>query len=481
MSDSQPTHSDAIYAAPPRPPLDPDPETMRRVGYALVDRLVDHHTTLSEQTVARRGTRTEFANLVDEELPDGPQSLEDCLEFFFQRVVPDLTLVNHPRFHGYIPCPSSFAGAVGGMLAAGTNPFSGSWLGGATVCALELTVLRWIKQLLDYPLDAGGIFTSGGSLANLIGLAAARTRCGSAALARGVLYVTPEGHASLRKSAAVLGFPRRAVRSVPTDRRFQMDLDALQDCITRDRRAGRLPLAVAATAGTTNSGAIDPLNSIADLCTREEVWFHVDAAYGGFAALSPRGKRLLEGLERADSLTLDPHKWLYCPMGVGCALVRDADLLERTFSADGEYLADLPRDEVNFLDRGPELSRPARVIAVWMVLRSVGRSALAEQIEHDMQLAQLAADLLRTHPRLEVNDPVLSIVTFGHRPQANESETARATRDAKLMEATLASGELMLSTTTLGHRSALRLVVMNHRTNEEEIRRSVSHIHRLID
>jgi glutamate/tyrosine decarboxylase-like PLP-dependent enzyme len=260
-----------------------------------------------------------------------------------------------------------------------------------------------------------------------------------------------------------------------------MDVNALQDRISRDRRAGHVPLAVAATAGTTNSGAIDPLPLIADLCAREELWFHVDAAYGGFAALSPRGKQLLQGLGRADSLTLDPHKWLYCPMGIGCALVRDADLLKRTFSADGEYLADLPRDEVNFLDRSPELSRPARVIAVWMVLRSAGRVALANQIEHDMQLAQLAAKLLRANPRLEVHDPVLSIVTFRHRLKPDETETSRARRDTNLMEATLASGELMLSTTTLANRTALRMVVMNHRTTAEEVSRSVAKIHQLTE
>ena len=478
MSDFHRPHPDTTHGATARPALDPDVETMRRVGYALIDRLVEHHTTLPDQPVARRGTRTDFASLVDEALPEDPHALDDCLDFFFHRVIPDLTLVNHPRFHGYIPCPSSFAGAIGGMLAAGTNPFSGSWLGGSTVCALELTVLRWIKQMLDFPLDSGGIFTSGGSLANLVGLAAARTRGGGAALERGVVYVSPEGHASLRKSAAVLGFRRDAICNVPTNGDFQMDVDALQDCIARDRRVGHLPLAVAATAGTTNSGAIDPLATIADLCAREDLWFHVDAAYGGFAAISARGKQLLQGLNRADSLTLDPHKWLYCPMGIGCALVRDPEILKRTFSADGDYLADLPRDEVNFLDHGPELSRPARVIAVWMLLRSAGRQALARQIEHDMELAQLAADSLRENPRLEVHDPVLSIVTFGHRQQPHETEVDRALRDTKLMEATLASGELMLSTTTLANRTTLRLVVMNHRTTAEDVQRSVAQIHK---
>ena len=459
--------------------LDPDAETMRRIGYALIDRLVDHHVSLSEQPVARRGTRAEFERLVDESLPDSSSSLEDCLEFFFQRVVPDMTLVNHPRFHAYIPCPSSFAGALGAMLAAGTNPFAGSWLGGATVCALELTALRWIKELLGYPASSGGIFTSGGSLANLIGLAAARTRGGSEALGRGVIYVSPEGHASVRKAAGVLGFPRSALRTVPTDDRHAMNLAQLAEHVAHDRALGMIPLLVAANAGTTNSGAVDPLPQIADLCAAENLWLHVDAAYGGFATITPRGKDLLKGMDRADSLTLDPHKWLYCPMGIGCALVRDADLLHRTFSAEGDYLADLPRDEVNFLNYGPELSRPARVLAVWMVLRSVGRAELAAQIDQDMQLARLAAQLLRQDQRLKVDEPVLSIVTFGHRPRPQETESQRSARDMALMEATLASGELMLSTTTLGGRTALRMVVMNHRTSAADVRRSVAQIHRL--
>ena len=210
------------------------------------------------------------------------------------------------------------------------------------------------------------------------------------------------------------------------------------------------------------------------MCSREVLWFHVDAAYGGFAAIAPEGQTLLRGMERADSLTLDPHKWLYCPMGTGCALVREAKYLEGAFSTHGDYLKDLPADEVNFLDRGPELSRPARVLAVWMVIRSVGRDGLATQIREDMRLARLAAALLREDSRLDVDDPVLSVVTFRHRRRDEESERDRAARDSALMESTLAGGELMLSTTILGEQNTLRMVVMNHRTTEADVRRSVT-------
>jgi glutamate/tyrosine decarboxylase-like PLP-dependent enzyme len=457
-----------------RASIDPDAETMRRLGYDLVDRVVEHLTTLSDQPVARRGSRDGFAELVDEPMPRHATRLEDCLEFFFDRVVPGMTKVNHPRFHAYIPGPSSFAGALGQMLAAGTNPFAGSWLGGATVSALELTVLRWIAEMLGYDVNTAGIFTSGGSMANLVGLAAARARFGRDTLQCGTIYVSREGHASVNKAATILGYPPAAIRTVPVDSQLRMELAELEKMIADDRAAGHVPFFVAANAGTTNTGAIDCLPELADLCSREVLWFHVDAAYGGFAAIAPEGQTLLRGMERADSLTLDPHKWLYCPMGTGCALVREAKYLEGAFSTHGDYLKDLPADEVNFLDRGPELSRPARVLAVWMVIRSVGRDGLATQIREDMRLARLAAALLREDSRLDVDDPVLSVVTFRHRRRDEESERDRAARDSALMESTLAGGELMLSTTILGEQNTLRMVVMNHRTTEADVRRSVT-------
>jgi len=459
-----------------RQSLDPDRDSMRQLGYALVDRVVEHLTSLPDQRVARRGDRAEFQALVDEPLPEQSTSLENCLDFFFERILPDMTRVSHPRFHAYIPCPSSFAGALGEMLAAGTNPFVGSWLGGATVSALELTVLRWLAELLRYDPDAGGLLTSGGSMANLIGLASARAKFGSDVLQRGVIYVSREGHASVRKAAAILGFPRSAISTIGVDAGYRMNVEEIAGSFDTDRAAGRLPFFVCASAGTTNSGAIDPLPEIADLCGQHGVWLHVDAAYGGFAALTPQGRELLRGLERADSLTLDPHKWLYCPMGVGCALVREVRYLEAAFSTGGEYLKDLPADEVNFLNRGPELSRPGRVLSVWMLLRSAGRRSLAGQIAEDLRLARLAADLLREDPRFEVDVPVLSIVTFRHRLQDGETEARRSDRDTDLMEAILADGRLMLSTTVLDGRNTLRLVVMNHRTTETEIRNSVQRI-----
>ena len=459
-----------------RRPLDPDAEAMRRLGYELIDRIVDHETSLSDQRVARRGTGDEFSRLVDEALPETPKGIANSIEFFFERVVPEMTRVNHPRFHAYIPCPSSFAGAIGEMLAAGTNPFVGSWLGGATVAALEVTVLRWICEMLGYPSEAAGILTSGGSMANLIGLAAARAEHDSELLRDGVIYVSDEGHASVTKAASLLGFTSDSIRIIGVDGDFRMDCDELRRNIVEDRSAGKRPFVVVANAGTTNTGAIDPLTEIADICRQTGLWFHVDAAYGGFAAISSNGNQLLAGMDRANSVTLDPHKWLYCPIGTGCILIREQATLNRAFATDGHYLKDIPLDEVNFFDRGPELSRPARVLAVWMVLRSHGVDELAHQINEDLRLAQLAATLLKEDNRFEVLEPQLSIVAFRHRPVESESEMDRAARDSALVEATLADGELMISSTLLNGVNTLRLVVMNHRTGEDDIIRSVKRI-----
>ncbi len=458
-----------------RQSFDPSPEQMRATGYKLIDALVDHLASLRDQPVARRGSREDFQALVDEPLPTSPGDIPESLDFFFRNVVPSMTFINHPRFHAFIPGPSSFAGAAGAMLAAGTNPFVGTWLGGATVSALELTVIRWIAEMLDYDPTAAGLFTSGGSMANLTALAAARAR-GTSRSGPPVIYVSAEGHASVTGAAAVLGFDRDAIRTVATDDGYRMDVDALRTLIEDDLRCGRNPLCLVANGGTTNLGVVDPLPELAQVCREYGLWYHVDAAYGGFAAMTDPGKQLLAGMQEADSLTLDPHKWLYCPMGIGCVLIRHQEALKAAFATHGDYLKDLPDDEVNFFEYGPELSRPARVLPVWMVIRSVGRDMLARQIEDDLRLAQLAADLLEADERLEVVRPTLSVVGFRHRARSGETEAQRAARDTQLMEQTLASGELMLSTTLVNGQSTLRMVVMNHQTTEADIFHSVSRI-----
>jgi aromatic-L-amino-acid/L-tryptophan decarboxylase len=461
--------------------LDPAAEEMRAILRRVADLLVDDRTGLGERRVGLRASAAELAAVVDEPLPRHGLGAAATIDAFFERIVPHMTRVDHPRFHAYIPCASSFYGMLGAILAAGTNPFVGSWLGGASICALELTVLRWIAEAIGCARLDAGVLTSGGSLANLTAIAAARCHHAGRLGGRGVLYFSEQGHLSAQKAAALLGFPPEQLRVVAADQHFRLRVDDLERQVARDRDEGLEPFFLCANGGTTNTGSIDPLPELAELCRREGLWFHVDAAYGGFAALSPTGRELLAGMAAADSLTLDPHKWLYVPIGVGCFLTRHRAALEGAFRSGGDYLQDVPRDEVNFFDRGPELTRPGRVLAVWTLMRSVGTERLAREVDEDLRLAALAERWLAEDPRFEIVTPAaLSIVTFRH-GGAGLDERERARRDRALMELTLAEGEVMLSTTELAGRTALRLVVLNHRTSESEIRRTVEAVRRAAD
>ena len=460
--------------------LDPEVEEMRRILHRAVDLLVDDRAGLSDRRVGVRATAAELAAFVDEPLPRTGQGADSTLDTFFERIVPHMTRVDHPRFHAYIPCASSFHGMLGALLAAGTNPFVGSWLGGAALASLELTALRWIGEAIGCPELDAGVLTSGGSIANLIAVASARHQSADGA-DRGTIYFSDQGHLSAQKAAELLGFPPERLRTVPVDERFRMRADELERLLDRDQSAGLVPFLVCANGGTTNTGAIDPLVELAGLCRDRRLWFHVDAAYGGFAALSPHGRERLAGMEAADSLTLDPHKWLYTPIGVGCFLTRHRAALEGAFRSGGHYLQDVPREEVNFFERGPELTRPGRALAVWALMRSVGTERLAREVEHDLALARLAAELLAEDPRLELAAPVeLSIVAFRHARRGLD-EAERARRDRALMDLTLREGEIMLSTTELEGQLALRLVVLNHRTTEAEVRRTVGVVRRALD
>jgi glutamate/tyrosine decarboxylase-like PLP-dependent enzyme len=451
--------------------LDPPIEEMRRLGYLAVDRAVDHLAALGARRVAARATSAQLQALVREPLPRRGRGAADSQRRFFDELLPTATLVNHPRFVAYIPGPGSFAGALGAWVAAATNLFVGTWLGGGGMAQLELEVLDWLRQALRLPAGFTGILTTGGSMANLGALAAARARAGQPA--DGVVYTSSEAHYSVMKAARVLGFAERGVRALPADAAQRLPPAAVAAALDADRAAGRAPVCVCATAGTTSTGAIDPLEEIAQVCRARGVWLHVDAAYGGAAALLEDGRELLAGLERADSITLDPHKWLYAPFESGCLLTRHSDALRQAFAADAQYLQDVPRDEVNFFERGPELSRGNRALPLWLLLRSVGLDAIAAAIADDQRRCRLARDLLAADPRIQiVTEPSLSVFTFA--PQDGD-DAGRA-----LVERILADGHAMLSSTRVGGRLALRFCVANHRTTDDDIHSTITRIRALL-
>ena len=337
-------------------------------------------------------------------------------------------------------------------------------------------MLGWFAEWLGYPADASGVLVSGGSAANLTALACARERRVGAMRDDLVVYISAQSHSSVARAARALGFRPERVRVLPVDRAFRLRVDVLEQAIAADRAAGLLPLAVCANAGTTNTGAVDPLPELADLCAAHDVWLHVDAAYGGFAVLTERGRAALAGIERADSVTLDPHKWLFQPFECGAVLVRDPDGLRMAFEILPDYLRDVSaHTEVNFSDRGLQLSRMCRSLKVWMSVQTFGLAAFRDAIDGALDLAREAAARVEASDELELLAPVeLSVVALRRKPAGMDDERRIDAVNAALVGAVEETGDVYVSSTRLFGRQAIRLCVLNPTTTAE-------HVHSALD
>jgi glutamate/tyrosine decarboxylase-like PLP-dependent enzyme len=411
-----------------------------------------------------------------ETLPRSGVPFEQALAVVRDVVYPLCRHNAHPRFFGYVASPGTPVAAAGDLLTAGLNANVTSWRSSPAAAEMEHVVLGWLKSMLGYPEAAGGVLVSGGSMANLSAMAAMRTakapeagRSGYAARLR--VYVSEEGHFSIHKAARMLGIGSENVRVVATDEALRMDLADLQCAIDEDRRAGLTPACVVANAGSANSGAFDPLAEIAAIAERERLWFHVDGAYGAFAALAESTRPMFVGIERADSVTLDPHKWLYVSNGCGCILYRDPAMARATFSHDADYVRTVgfAGDEAfAFWDYSPELSRPFRALGLWLQFKVYGADALGRAIARNIACAQYFGRLVEQSSDFELLAPVgLSIFCFRYRPAGfpgdlnslNERTLARVQR----------SGTSYLSSAGIRGRFALRGCVLNYRTMERDM------------
>jgi glutamate/tyrosine decarboxylase-like PLP-dependent enzyme len=441
-------------------PLGLDAAEMRQLGYWVVDRVVAHLEGIADEPAIQAGTpaelRAALGGLPPQEGSDPVRALE---------TLADVALANmqhgeHPRNFARVPGPSCFAGVLGEWLGTGFNAIAASWAGGSGPATVELVTLDWLRSLLGMPEGTEGVMTSGGSLANLTALAAARTSEGP-----GVCYLSDQTHASIVRGLPVLGFAANEVRVLHSDGRMRLPVDVLGAAIVADRAAGRRPGFVVATAGTTNTGAVDPLPEIADLCDSEGLWLHVDGAYGASAALCEAGRRVLHGIERADSLVLDPHKWLFQPIDAGCLLVRRPGVLKHAFHMSPDYLADVTGvdDEVDFRDRSLELTRRARALKLWLSFRIYGVERISSAIAHGIALAEHAERVVAGDREWEVATPAqLGIVTFAKR---GEDDNAHASRAAALAD----SGHGVVTSTKVLGRPALRLCTINPRTTALDV------------
>jgi glutamate/tyrosine decarboxylase-like PLP-dependent enzyme len=378
---------------------------------------------------------------------------------------------DHPRYFAFVPGPGNYVSAMADALASGFNVFGGTWLEGAGAAQVELVAIDWLRQACGLPESASGSFVSGGSMANLTALAVARHVMLSGEMKSAVVYGSDQTHSCIARGMRVLGYKPGQFRSIPADTAFRLDIHELRNMIEEDRSAGLVPFCVVATAGTTNTGSIDPLEEIADLCEAENLWFHVDGAYGAPAILTEKGQMLLKGMERADTLVLDPHKWLFQPYEMGCLLVREANWLEKTFRIVPEYLEDAETEEgeVNFWERGIQLTRRFRALKLWLSVQVFGWDAFKSAIEVGFQSAKFVEQILHDLPMWSVVTPAqLGIVTFRYEhPDSDEEQMDELNR--ALVGDIINDGTAMVTSTMLGGRTVLRMCTINPRTSVEDL------------
>lgn len=452
--------------------LELDAEAMRALGYAAVDALVERYVRLPDAAPWDGRPVDRPALNLPADCPEEGAPAAEVLERALRDVLPHAARLDHPRFLAYVPSSPTWPAVIGDLLAAGFDVFQGTRLAAEGPCAVEDVVVDWFRRWIGLPEGAGGLLTSGGSAANLDAVVAAREA--ASAPAGGLVYVSAEAHSSMERACRVAGIGAERIRAVPCARGGAMRTGELARQLEADRRAGRRALLIGATAGTTSTGAVDDLPAVAELARQHGAWFHVDAAYGGFACLVARGRAALAGIERADSVTMDPHKWLFQPIEAGCLLMRDPSALLRAFHADPAYLRDAHEHDVlsNPADRGLQLTRSFRALKIWMSLMTFGRAAHARAIDRALDLAVEAATRVGDSERLAlVTGPQLGILTFEARPDGWEAldGPARDGVQEALSRRAREEGAAFLSTTRVGGRRVLRMCILGHRTRSADV------------
>jgi aromatic-L-amino-acid decarboxylase len=459
-------------------------DDMRALGYRVIDMLVDHHSALAEKSATAFSRRDTLEKLLREAPPRLGSDPHEVLTTVERDVLSNIMYCTHPRHFAWVPGPSNFVGVLADALASGVNVCPGTWLESSGPSQIELITTEWLVELCGFPDTAGGVFVSGGSIANLTGLVAARQVKLGGSTQDAVIYSSDQAHSSNWKNIRILGFRQEQIRLIPVDERLMLDVAALSEAVAEDRRNGKRPFCVIATAGTTNTGTIDPLNAIADLCEQQDLWLHVDGAYGAAAILTEHGRKLLTGMERAHSLVLDPHKWLFQPFDIGCCLVRDVRWLEESFSEHPEYLQDT-RDkmdmtrEVNFCDRSVQLTRAFRALKLWMSIKVFGLDRFCAAIEKGISNAERAQQVLEEHGHFEIVTPAqIGVVTFRfHPPNCRHPDLNQLTRS--LFDGIVADGHALLTTTVINGQTVLRLCTINPRTTDADISSTIDMIARV--
>jgi glutamate/tyrosine decarboxylase-like PLP-dependent enzyme len=448
------------------------------MGRAALDFVAEYYDTLATRAVLRPSTSADVRRQLDEPAPATGLPFGDLLDTVREVVEEYSRHAAHPRCFGYVSSPGTPVAAMGSMIAAALTINVTGWRSGRAAAEIELLCIRWIQEMLGYPADGMGLLVSGGSMANFAGIAAARSAKAPGNVVRegmgGVrmrMYVSEEAHFSIRKAAAMLGIGAANVCIVKTDADLHMDMADLDRQVRQDRQAGHLPFCVVASLGTAGTGAVDPLGAIADFAHAHNLWLHVDGAYGGFSAVAPSARAFFRRIGEADSVALDPHKWLYLPVGCGCILYRDRAAARAAFAENAEYtrVVGLEGDDAFvFWDYGPELSRPFRALGLWLLLKTAGTQAIADAIENNIACAKYFADLVRATDDFEMLAPVdLSIFCFRYRPPGFSGDLDAL--NERIMLEVQRAGSSYLSNARVRGAFALRGCVLNYRTTKRDM------------
>jgi aromatic-L-amino-acid decarboxylase len=461
-----------------------DPATFRSHGHALVDWIADYLEHSGKYPVLARVQPGEIAAALPAEAPEAPEPFEAIFADFERVLVPGLTHWNHPRFFAYFAITASPPGVLAEFLSAALNQQAMLWRTSPAATELEQVALGWLRKLLGLPDSFDGVIYDTASISTMHALVAAREASVSDVRTKGLarasgmpplrVYCSEQAHSSVDKAVMAIGLGHESLTKIAVDEQFRLRPDALRETIAADRVAGALPVAVVATVGTTSTTSIDPVPAIADICERAGVWLHVDAAYGGAAAILPSHAFVLDGVDRADSVVVNPHKWMLTPFDLSAFYCRRMDVVRAAFALTPDYLRTAHGEAGrNLMDTGIQLGRRFRALKLWMILRSYGARGIRAQIERHISLAGRFASWVDAHPDFERLAPVpLSVVCFRWKPRSRRSDAELDAANQALLEAVNGSGEVFLSHTRIHHRLALRMAIGHLGTSEADVRRA---------
>ena len=457
-------------------PLALSKKEMQRIGYKVIDTIVEHLSQVEHLKVHAQKSPQYLNKKLGGDIPNkglNPLSLIDQAK---QEVFANILHVDHPRFYAFIPSPGNFMGVMADTLTKGFNVFNGHWLAGSGSAAIERITVDWLKDICGFPKNGGGLFLSGGSMANLSAIATARKIKLKEEGKRGVVYYSNQTHSSLAKGLKVLGIGEKYRRPLPTDQDLKINIKALEKAIKQDLKKGLRPFCIVGNAGTTNAGAVDPLKKMAAIAKKYNCWLHIDGAYGAAAMLTKEGRKALKGIETGDSLTLDPHKWWFQPMEMGCLLVKDANHLKTTFQVSAEYLEDTKAkglEEINYYDHGIQLTRSFRALKLYLSLKTFGLKAFKKAIQKGIDMADYTEKLLRKEQDWKIITAAqLGILNFIYAPKGAKPSDID-TYSKLIAEKVMHDGFAMITTTKIDDLTVLRMCPIHPGLMKSDIKQTI--------